>query len=65
MSEVKKHVYKNVSGMDQELIGHGMVKAGALVETSDILNNGNFVEAKEEPAQQKPTPEKGAKKDTK
>lgn len=53
----KTRKYKNVSESEQELIGVGLVKAGETVETSAIINNGNF-ELVEEP---KAAPAKDAK----
>lgn len=59
----KKNTYKNISGMPQDLIGYGHVEAGATIETSDIINNGNF-ELQSSAAVEKPSePKKAAKED--
>jgi len=34
--------YKNVSGEVQELIGHGLVKVEAIIESKVEINNPNF-----------------------
>lgn len=39
--------YKNVSMTTQELIGYGVVVAGAVIETSEPLHNPNFQEVVE------------------
>lgn len=42
MPKETNKTYKNISGTTQELIGVGLVEAGGTIETSAILNNGNF-----------------------
>ena len=42
MSVETKRIYKNVSESAQELIGVGVIQSGETVETSAIINNGNF-----------------------
>ena len=34
--------YKNISNQTQELIGFGVVKPDAVIETNEIINNPNF-----------------------
>jgi len=34
--------YENVSGVDQSLVGYGVIKAGAIVEVPFLIENPNF-----------------------
>lgn len=34
--------YENISGLDQSLIGYGVVEAGATVEVPFLIENPNF-----------------------
>ena len=36
--------YKNITKKDLILIGHGLVKAGAIIKTKSKINNANFKE---------------------
>lgn len=42
--------YRNISGVEQSVIGFGIVKAGQVVETSLLLENPNFEPLTEEAA---------------
>lgn len=64
MSVEKKNIYKNVSESAQELIGVGLVQPGETVETSAIINNGNF-ELVEKPVAAPAPKEDSAKKPAK
>ena len=58
---MKKHVYKNISGLPQDLMGYGHIEAGATIETSDIIYNGNFEEQTPAPTEKPSEPEKPKK----
>ena len=43
--------YKNISKKDLILIGHGLVKSGAIIKTKKPINNANFSKVVEEKPQ--------------
>ena len=54
--------YRNMRDEDLNLIGHGIVKAGDVIDTDSPLNNANFELVSEPPKVEKPKEKETAKK---